>query len=358
MSNSTSYTLKQIADLIGAKLSGDPDHTITGVENLESAENTEVSFLANTHYLKQLRKSNAGAVIIPQSLDLQIKHHSLIHPDPSKAFQQLIELFHQNNFSQSGFEGIHPTATIHPTAKIAPNVQIGPNVVIDHSVEIGSNTQIKAQVFIGPGVKIGSHCDIHPQVVIREACELHNYVTLQSGSVIGSCGFGYSTDHNGQHKKLQQLGKVVLESHVEIGANTTIDRARFKETRICAGVKIDNLVQIAHNVHVGENSLVISQAGIAGSTKLGRYNVIAGQVGIVGHVELGDHVIIAARGAVTKNLKNPGHYGGAPALPGDQFYRQQMHFRKLDIYVNKIKSLEKKLEALETALENSLASTN
>lgn len=343
------YTLGELAEITSSKLIGDPSHPIKGIENLESATLNDASFLANPLYLKVLKKSKAGAVFMSEPLP-HSNTNQLIHPHPSRAFQQIIDLFHNNKISESAFKDIHPSAVIHPSVEIESNVSIGPNTTIDQGVKIGANTRIASNVSIGSNVLIGKNNLIHPNVTIRENCDIGNFVIIQPGAVIGSCGFGYATDSKGRHKKLHQIGKVVIEDYVEIGACTCIDRARFKETRIQQGAKIDNLVQIAHGVHVGEGSMVISQAGIAGSTHLGKFNVIAGQVGVVGHLELGDHITIAARGAVTKNLKHPGRYGGAPAVPEEKFYRQQMHFRKLDIYVSKIKDLEAKLQELEKKL--------
>lgn len=351
MNTSASYTLKELAQITSSEIVGDPSFRVYGVEKLESATKEDASFLANPLYLKVLKKSHAGVVFLNQLPQEELKTNYLIHPNPSKAFQQVIELFHDYSLANSGFTGIHPSAVIHSSAKIGENVAIGPLTVIDQNVEIGANTQIGAHVSIGPHVKIGSNCQIHPNVTIRENCELHDYVILQPGAVIGSCGFGYNTDAQGNHKKLFHVGRVVLGSHVEIGANTTVDRGRFKDTCIRNGVKIDNLVQVGHGVQIGENSLIIAQTGIAGSTILGKFNVLAGQVGIVGHIQTVDHVTIAARGAITKNITKPGRYGGAPALPDELFYKQHMHLRKLDTYAKKIKELESKVDELQKMRE-------
>ncbi len=346
MSEPKTYTIAQLAALTSSEIVGDPNFLISGIDNLECAKEQDASFLANPLYIKDLKKTKAGVVFINQPF-ADLHTNQLIHPHPSKAFQQIIELFHQDDLSVSGFTGIHPTTTIHPTAKIGQNVSIGPYTSIDQNVVIGDNTTIHSNVSIGPNVIIGKNNIIYSQVSIRENCTLGDFVILQPNAVIGSCGFGYTTDLRGRHTKLQHIGKVVIEDNVEIGACSCIDRSRFKETRIKCGAKIDNLVQIGHGVVVGDHSIIISQTGIAGSTVLGKHNIMAGQVGVVGHLELGDGIIIAARGAVTKNLKNPGKYGGAPALPEEKFYRQQMHLRKLDTYVEKIKELEEKLAQLE-----------
>lgn len=353
MTNKGSYTLIELAEITGAKLVGDSSHSITGAESLETATSSDASFLANSLYIKDLKKSKAGVVFLSQSPDFALKTNYLIHSNPSKAFQQVIELFHDASLFNTGFENIHPTAVIHATAKIASNVEIGPYTIIDQNVEIGSNTKIYGHVSIGPHTKIGESCTLYPLATIRENCEIHNHVTLQSGAVIGACGFGYITTHLGVHNKLKHVGKVVLEDHVEVGANTTIDRARFTETRIKAGTKVDNLVQIGHGVEIGENSLIISQTGIAGSSKLGKFTVLAGQVGIVGHINIADHTTVAARGAITKNITKPGgRFGGAPAVSADKYYRQEAHIKKLDTYVDRIKELEKKITELQSEISS------
>ncbi len=348
MPHSTSYSLEELSNLTSSKLVGDPDYRIQGVENLESASEKEASFLANPLYLKQLKQSNAGVVFIKELPDFETSQNYLISPDPSKAFQVLIELFNDPSLFESGFTGIHPSAIIHPTAEIADHVTIGPYTVIDKNVKIGPYTQILGHVHIAPYVQIGSHCILYPQTSVGANCELKNAVILQPGAVIGSCGFGYSTSEKGEHKKLKHVGRVILEDRVEIGANTTIDRARFKETHIHSGVKIDNLVQIGHGVHIGQNSIIVAQVGIAGSTKLGKYNVVAGQVGIVGHISIADHVTLAAKSGVTKNILKPGTYAGVPAVSQQNYYKQVSSFRKLPNYVSKIKKIEEKLQQVES----------
>jgi UDP-3-O-[3-hydroxymyristoyl] glucosamine N-acyltransferase len=285
-----------------------------------------------------MKKSHAGVICIDPKTELPPGKNYLVSADPARAFQTITELF--LNAGASGFTGIHPSAVIHPSAQIGPNVTIAPHAVIDRDVKIGANTHIGSHASIGYDVEIGADCYIHPHCTIRERCLLGNRVILQPGAVIGSCGFGYTTDKQGRHVKLEQLGRVTLEDDVEIGANTTIDRARFKETLIRKGTKIDNLVQIAHNVEIGEHNLIAAQTGIAGSSKTGKYVMLGGQVGIVGHVTLDNHVLIATRGGVSKSLKS-GKYRGSPALPIADFHRQEVHVRKLEEYVHRLKELEK-----------------
>ncbi|MCB1118638.1 MAG: UDP-3-O-(3-hydroxymyristoyl)glucosamine N-acyltransferase [Chlamydiia bacterium] len=323
------WTLAAVAELTGAELIGDPDHTVSAVADLESATATTITFLANPRYLPLLSNTAAGAILVaPDTKQVPGKNY-LLHPSPSEAFQKLIETFLQDQRLPSAFAGIHPTAIIHPSATIGENVTIGPYTVIDQQVTIGSHTTIGSHVAIGPGCHIGEHCLLHPHTTLREHCTLGNRVVIQPGAVIGSCGFGYTTDAKGKHTQLAQLGTVILEDDVDVGANTTIDRGRFQPTRIGAGTKIDNQVQIAHGVTTGRDNLIIAQTGVAGSTHLGNNVTLAAQVGIAGHLRLTDRVIVAARGGVTKSLSKPGVYSGAPAQPHALNNRNTVLFRNL-----------------------------
>lgn len=336
-----SYTLAELGALCGAQLIGDPSTLITGVNTLDEATPQDASFLANPRYIESMKKSQAGVICItPQTPPPEGKNF-LISEDPSRTFQAIAELLLKP--STSGFTGIHPTAVIHPSAILGLNVTVGPHAVIDRDVKVGANTYIGPNVSIGFEVEIGEECYLHPHCTIREKCRLGNRVILQPGAVIGSCGFGYTPDKLGRHIKLEQLGIVVLEDDVEIGANTCIDRARFKTTLIKKGSKIDNLVQIGHNVEIGEHNIIAAQTGVAGSVKTGKYVMLGGQVGIVGHVELEDHVLIATRGGVSKSLK-AGKYRGSPAIPINEYHRQEVLVRKLEEYVQRLKELEKKLQ--------------
>ena len=337
-----SYSLAELAAKCAAQLVGDPETSISGVNTLDEASLADASFLANPRYIEAMKQSKAGVICVTADAPRTEGKNYLISPNPSLAFQIIAELLPLSEKKGSGFTGIHPTAVVHESAKIGPNVTIGPNSVIDRGVAIGANTRIGPNVSIGYDSSIGSDCELHPSCVIRERCRLGSRVIVQPGAVIGSCGFGYAPNALGQHIKLEQLGIVILEDDVEIGANTTIDRSRFKATIIRRGSKIDNLVQIAHNVEVGEHNVIAAQTGIAGSSKTGKHVMLGGQVGIVGHVELEDQVLVATRGGVSKSLKS-GKYRGSPAIPIHEYNRQEVHVRKLDEYVERLKALEKKL---------------
>lgn len=341
------FSLKELAELTSAQLVGNPDHLISNIDTLENATSGDASFLANPRYKEAMKTSEAGVICIDPTIPLEAGKNYLISNDPSRTFQIIAEALYESKDSKSGFAGIHPTAIIHESAKIGLNVTIGPYAVIDRDVSIGDNTIIGSNCFIGFKATIGKDCHIHPTCVVRERCILGDRVILQPGAIIGSCGFGYTTSAMGIHSKLEQLGIVIIEDDVEIGANTTVDRARFKATRIAKGTKIDNLVQIAHNVEVGPGNLIAAQTGIAGSSKTGKNVMMGGQVGVLGHVEVADFVMIATRGGVSKSLTQAGKYRGSPAIDITEYNRQKVHVRKLDEYVKIIKDLQKRIEELE-----------
>ncbi len=342
------FSLKTLAKLTESQLLGDPSYLIDNVDDLESATSSDASFLANFRYKEAMKKSDAGVICIDASTAPLPNKNFLISDNPSRTFQKIAEILLSSQIHKSGFKGIHKTAIIHPSAQIGKDVIIGPYVVIDQGVTIGDQTVLHSLVTIGPGVKIGGKCLFYSHVTIRERSIIKNRVILQPGVVVGSCGFGFTTDpKTGKHIKLSQIGIVIIEDDVEIGANTTIDRARFKNTLIKKGTKIDNLVQIAHNVEIGENNIIISQSGIAGSAKLGKNVFLGGQSGVIGHVVITDNVKIATRGGVSKSIPYSGIYGGGPVSPMVQFNKRQVMIRKIETYVKRIKQLEKRIKALE-----------
>lgn len=346
------YSLAELAEATQCELRGDPHALIDNVADLDSATPREVSFLSNprytaSRYIQAMKKSQAGAIFVEPSAELPEGRNYLLSDNASKAFQRAVELFHPPRQNSSGFVGIHPTSVVHPTAKIGTNVTIGPHAVVDENVEIGNNTFLGANSYIGPDTTIGEDCLIHPRVVVREKCRIGNRVILQPGAIIGSCGFGYLTDERGRHTKLTQVGDVRIEDDVEIGANTTIDRARFKSTVVGKGTKIDNLVQLGHGAVLGPHNILVAQTGIAGSTSTGKYVVLAGQCAVAGHLHLADGVMVSGKSGVTKSLST-GKYGGIPAVPIAEYNRQHVLLRNIETYVDKIKNLEMRLAALES----------
>ena len=341
-----SFTLAELATYTNSRLHGDPNHTICNVADLDSACASDASFLANPNYEQAMKKSKAGVIFIAPHTTLHDGKNFLIHDNPSQAFQMTLEAFHGNTNEFSGFTEIHSTAIIHPTSKIGKNVVIGPYAVIDKETTIGDHTFIGSGVYIGPYTNIGTDCTIHPRVTIREKCTIGNRVILQPGAVIGSCGFGYLTNKEGQHSKLNQVGTVLIEDDVEIGANTTIDRARFKETRIGKGTKLDNLVQIAHGVELGENNIFAAQTGIAGSTTTGKCVIAGGQVAIAGHLHIASGVRLAGRSGVSKSIEKPDTYSGAPVMQITEYNRNSVFLRNIETYIAEIKSLQKRIALL------------
>ncbi len=344
MSNKRSFTLEELANITKSKLVGDPTKIIEGFNTLDIAQNNEASFLANSRYEDAMRKSKAGVICIDDITPTDENKNYLISKDPSKVFQTIVEAMINNDTKIVGYENIHPTAVIDESATIEENVTIGPYTFIDKNVTIKKNTIITSHVTISMNVKIGENCIIHPSVVVREDCIIGNRVIIQPGAIIGSCGFGYTQDKEGKFQKLHHIGNVIIEDDVEIGANTTIDKARFKSTIISKGTKIDNLVQIAHNVTVGKNNAIAAQTGIAGSSKTGNNILMGGQVGITGHIVITDNVMLATRSGVSKSLKKPGKYRGSPAIDLNEYNRQKVYERKIGKLFKELESIKKQLE--------------
>jgi UDP-3-O-[3-hydroxymyristoyl] glucosamine N-acyltransferase len=341
-------TLKKLAELTSSELVGKEDYEISGVNTLEEASYSEASFFANPRYLDFFKSSNAGVICIDKNTETEKNKNYLISDNPSLAFQKIVQFFLSTEKTLSGFCDIHKTAVIHPSAQIGKNVTILPNSTIDKDVTIQDNTFIGSNVYIGYGSSIGQDCIIHSNVTIREKCIIKNRVILQPGVVIGSCGFGYIQQKDGKYQKLDQIGQVILEDDVEIGANTCIDRARFQATIIKKGTKIDNLVQIAHNVEIGENTAIAAQTGIAGSSTIGSLVVMGGQVGITGHVNVPDNTMLATRAGVSKNLK-PGKYRGSPAIDLSIYNRQYVTYKNLEKTLQKF---QEKIQFLEEKIKN------
>ncbi|MBL9116552.1 MAG: UDP-3-O-(3-hydroxymyristoyl)glucosamine N-acyltransferase [Verrucomicrobiaceae bacterium] len=338
-----SITLKALADLIqGTIVQGDPETVITGLNSLSESLPGDVSFLGNAKYAAQVAKTQAAAVIIAPDFTERPERIAFIAvPNPTLAFSAVISYFGHEKKSRP--PGIHPSAVVSVSAKLnAEKVHVGPLAFIDDDAEIGDGCIIHAGACIGPGVKLGLNCIIHSNAVIKDYCQLGERVVVHSGTVIGSDGFGYEFVQ-GRHVKIDQVGIVEIGDDVEIGSCTTIDRARFGKTIIGTGSKIDNLVQIAHNVVIGPHCVIVAQVGISGSTKLGSYVVMGGQAGSAGHLNIGDQVTVLGRSGVTKDLPGPGHYTGFPARPLHEG-------RKLLAAPGLVPGLQTKLKALEARL--------
>jgi UDP-3-O-[3-hydroxymyristoyl] glucosamine N-acyltransferase len=332
-------TLQEIAKLCGGELIGDPNQEITGAASLAEAQPGEVTFFSDPRYGPLLRKTRASALFVLPNFSDAISLAQIRVANPSKAFEQIVIKFGPKPVIYP--PGIHPTAVVDPSANLGPGVSIQPNVVIEADVRIGDETVIGASTLIGRESSIGASCLIYPRVTIRERTRIGSNVIIHSGAVIGSDGFGFEFV-DGQHRKIPQLGIVQIDDNVEIGANTTIDRARFGRTWIQEGVKIDNLVQIAHNVVIGKHSVIAAQTGISGSTRVGELVQMGGQVGIVGHVTIGDRAMIGAQSGVSKDVSG-GTWFGYPAMPIEETKRQIAWIRRLGKLYDRVKAIERKL---------------
>ena len=339
--------LGEIAATLGGELiNGSGDILITNVAGLKDAGHGEISFLAHRRYLKDLENTSASAVVIPK--DITFERLPAIKVDnPYFAFSQLLHLFHDQ---PSPARGVDSKAFIGSNVGLGRDISIYPYVYIGNNAKIGDNVTIYPFTFIGEDSVIGNDSVIYSNVSVREKCRLGSRVIIHCGAVIGSDGFGYVT-HQGTHHKIPQVGGVVIEDDVEIGANTTIDRGTTGDTIIRKGTKIDNLVQVAHNVSVGENCLFAAQSGIAGSSKTGNYVIMAGQSGVVDHVNIGNNVIITAQSAATKDIKDGETVSGMPSMTHRSWLKAMAVFEGLPEMKKKVAELERKLAEIKRSNE-------
>jgi len=341
-------TLKEIAAFVGGDIVGNGDVVITGASGIKEAKDGDITFVANPKYAPLIDKTQASAIVT--SRDIQSAGKPILRTDnPSLVFAKIISFVYPQETTRP--KGVHPSAVIGKGVRLGKDVGIGPYVVIEDASTIGDNTVVYSGSFIGGSTKIGSDCLIYSNVSIRERITIGNRVIIHSGTVIGSDGFGFA-NVDGQHFKIPQIGVVEIEDDVEIGANVAIDRARFDKTIIGKGTKIDNLVQIAHNVIVGENSIIVSQAGISGSTIIGKNVTLAGQAGLVGHITVGDGAIVAAQGGVTKSVPANTMVSGYPAKPHDIARKVNACVQNLPRLYKLVDELKKKIEELESKVKN------
>ena len=337
-------TLEEIAAIINGDIVGDKNIIVTGICGIKEARKGDLTFVANSRYVSLMNQTKASAIIT--SKDVESASKPIIRTEnPSIAFAKMVSLMAPNETKRP--RGIHPTAVIGEKVKIGRNVAIQACVVIEDNVEIKDNTILYAGAYVGHHAKIGRDCAVYPYVIIRERVVIGNRVIIHGGTVIGSDGFGFSTV-KGVHQRIPQIGSVIIEVDVEIGANVTIDRARFDKTLIKKGTKIDNLVQIAHNVIVGEHSIIVAQSGISGSTTIGNNVTLAGQAGIIGHVSVGDNVVIAARAGVTKTIPSNACVSGFPAKPHTVAKRINACVQNLPDLYKKVKALEEEIKELKS----------
>ena len=336
-------TLKELAELVGGSVSGDGNAVISGVAGIENAAQGQITFIANPKYADRLSGTKASAIIASPDIKCPDGKNILYTKNPPLAFAKVLALFNPPHLSHTG---IHAKAHIHQSASIGASVSIYPYVYIDEDVKIGDRVVLYPGVYIGRGAIVGDDTVLYSNVSVREGCSVGKRVIVHCNAVIGSDGFGFAKDGSRFHK-IPQVGVVRIEDDVEIGACVTIDRATLGETVIMRGTKIDNLVQIAHNVEIGEDSVIVAQVGIAGSTKIGKRVTLAGQVGVVGHIEIEDDVTVGAQSGVAQDIKDTGVFSGTPAIPHREWLKAQNIFAKLPEMRKMLLELEKRVKELE-----------
>jgi len=339
--------LAELAEKVGGDVHGDPDRRLERIRGLETAGPGDLSFLANPRYRKSAVASQAGALLVSPTTT-ELGHDLLVVADPYFALAELLEVFYPQ-FDRVG--GIHPSALVDKSASVEAGASVGPYSVVGEGSKVAGDVEIHAHVVVGSHCEVGAGSVIFPGVVIYDGVQIGERCRIHSGVVIGSDGFGYA-QHDGEHVKLNHVGRVVVEDDVEIGANTTIDRALLDETRIGAGSKLDNLVQVGHNVTLGRGCLLVSQAGISGSTRLGDGVVVAGQSGLSGHLKLGDGVQVAAKSAVFKSVDAGKKVAGIPATDASSWLRQQAMVARLVELGRRVAALERSAERGEQENES------
>lgn len=339
-------TTGELAAKLGAELVGDAGTVLHGVAELRTARAGQVSFAVKPRYWAALAASEAAAVIVPKDAQIAASKPALLRAaNADAAFAAACALFAPAPVAPP--RGVHPQALVSPEARLGANVSVGAFAVVEAGAEIGAGTTLYPQTYVGHGAKLGRDCLLYPFASVRERCILGDRVILHNGAGIGTEGFGYSVDAQGVRTKIPQIGIAVLEDDVEIGANATVDRARFGETRVGKGTKVDNLVMIAHNCVIGENCVLCSQVGMAGTTTLGKRVICAGQVGLAGHLTVGDDAVVGAQAGVPSDLPGGQMYLGAPAVPRLEFGKSLAHVAGLPRLKEKVKELEARLAALE-----------
>jgi UDP-3-O-[3-hydroxymyristoyl] glucosamine N-acyltransferase len=344
---SQSITLQELASLVGGSIKqGDPDSRFTGLNSLSDAIPGDISFLGNPRYVPQVATTAASAILVSPEFAEAAPNVALVAvANPTLAFSAVIAHFTppRRQFAP----GVHPSAYVASSAKVGANVHIGPLAIVEDDAVIGDGSVIQAGAFVGQGARLGPDCFLHPKCVVKDHCVLGARVIVHSSAVIGSDGFGYEFVA-GRHKKIDQVGIVEVGDDVEIGASSTIDRARFGKTVIGEGTKIDNLVQIAHNVTTGKHCAFASQVGISGSTHLGNLVIMGGQSGAAGHLKIADQVTVLGRGGVIKDIHESGHYTGFPARPLAQGRRLLAAPALVPGLIKRVRAIESKLGVSES----------
>ena len=332
---------QEVADLVGGIVDGNKKSTITKLSKIENGDNKSLSFLGNPKYNEYIYKSKASIIIVDKRFELKqpITSTLIRVDDPKIAFSLLLDHFNGQNLSKNG---IDPSSSLDSSAKYGSNLYLGNFSIVEKDVKIGENVKIYPQVYLGENVEIGDNCIIYPGVKIYRNTKVGKNCIIHSSSVIGSDGFGFNFDSKGNTLKVIHNGNVIIEDDVEIGANCTIDRATLGSTLIKSGAKLDNLVQIAHNVIIGKNTCLAAQVGVAGSTTIGDNCLIGGQAGIAGHLKIGNNVRIQGQTGVLRDIPDNKQIQGTPAIEFNDYYRSYAYFKKLPDFENRLKKIEKK----------------
>ena len=345
-----SLRVAELSVALGGEVLGNPERLIAGVSTLANAASDDLSFVESERYVRELERSGAGAVIVPHGIVPPSRMSGIRVAHPVLAMARAVELIFP---ATRTFTGVSPHAILGDRVSLAPDVGIAPHAVVGDDVTIGRGTEIHASVTVGAGTRIGEDCVLHAGVHVYAGTVIGDRVVLHSGAVIGADGFGYvqetvlSSDEPVRHRKFPQVGRVVLEDDVEVGANSAIDRAAFTETRVGRGTKIDNLVTIGHNSRIGRHCIIIGQAGISGSTVLGDYVTIAGQAGLAGHLTIGSRVVVGAQAGVTKDLADGAVVLGSPATDVARARKALALFDRLPDFKKRLAAHEARLRAVE-----------
>lgn len=342
MKDSLEIRLAEIAEMVKGELKGDPDKLISGAAPFEKAGGREITYAGDAKFLKRIQASGAGAIIVPKRFEAEALNLIGVE-NPQVAFAWVLQHFYPPLKRRYG---LNSPCHIGKDFSCGKAVSLAPFVAIGDNVTIGDRVRLHPHVAIGHGVILGDDVEIHPNVTVGDRCRIGNRVIIHAGTVIGSDGFGFAPDGEVYHK-IPHTGIVQIDDDVEIGAGNTIDRATFGKTWIQKGVKTDNLVHIAHNVIVGENTVIVAQAGISGSVTIGKHVILAGQTAVAGHLEIGDNVIVGARGGVSKSLPKGEVVSGAPEMPHKTWLRVQRIMPRLPELKKKIEELEKRLNRIE-----------
>lgn len=343
------FTAEQIANVIGGRVEGNKDAKVHTFAKIEEGTEGAISFLSNPKYTHYLYNTKSSIVIVNEDVKLE-KDVDATLIRVKNAYESIAKLLQIYEASKPKKTGVAPQAYIAPSAKLGNNCYVGPFAYVGEGAEIGDGCQIYPHAVIGDNVKVGTNCIFYPNTTIYQGCKIGNNVTIHAGSVIGADGFGFAPGANG-YDKIPQIGIVVIEDNVEIGANTCVDRSTMGATVIHKGVKLDNLVQVAHNVEIGENTVMSAQVGIAGSTKVGSWCMFGGQVGLAGHITIGDKTFLGAQSGVPGNLKGGEELIGTPPMNPRAYFKSQAIFRRLPDMYKDLNDAKKKIEELNEKIK-------